>query len=654
MESLLFEKKQLVQQWKSSLIGMQRRDEALQATNEALQQQIEAQRAVESEIEGYKNQIQKAQAAHDTLNASKEKMYSEIKFVDEQIATIMQERGKLQERYEMLQRSMNQMDVEEQKVGLQANALKTTLMNVDQNLQIVTRERQKLEVGIAQNKSTQATVSKAAKNLSKASEKVQTHIHEKEMEQTNMQNELSRIKVDSLNTSAHNMQLSETLDQLVGELKEKDGLIEKYELEIRQRNDEIEKKMYRVDRLNRKYEQLTSNMEDENTGPLEATLKNLKKEVQRVFEENSTTQREWLAKQTELVNTTSQTMQQDEKNAEYKSKQAIVQQKRIRLLQEINSNETEVKNLKNEIGLMHKDMGKLNELISKNADLEEKLNNSNFAMEISFVQELKEMEVDSVKMESKAKEAKLMKQNLVDEIVEAERQIMLWEKKIQLEKETQAALDPEVGQAEAQSMEKEIHRMKLRLETLQRDQERMIKEMERAITKRESIATRHRGKKHKEGELSHASLQKKKGGLKKDYHTSTEEVSQKEIAIKKQYEEMEVIGVEIEKSGKDFNELEEQANALQNEINNCLYEKQKNLDSLTRSQHMAKRYEELKLADPNSAMATADQQPMIEGDYSDATNELENVKDMLEALKNDYPQLAEVLTRVSNLAEIQV
>lgn len=469
-----------------------------------------------------------------------------------------------------------------------------------------------------------------------------------------MQNELSRIKVDSLNTSAHNMQLSETLDHLVGELKEKDGLIEKYELEIRQRNDEIEKKMYRVDRLNRKYEQLTSNMEDENTGPLEATLKNLKKEVQRMVEANSATQREWLARQTELVNTTSQTMQQDEKNAEYKSKQAIVQQKRIRLLQEINSNETEVKNLKNEISLMHKDMGKLNELISKNADLEEKLNNSNFAMEISFVQELKEMEVDSVKMESRAKEAKLMKQNLVDEIVEAERQIMLWEKKIQLEKETQAALDPEVGQAEAQSMEKEIHRMKLRLETLQRDQERMIKEMERAITKRESIATRHRGKKHKEGELSHASLQKKKGTLKKDYHTSTEEVVQKENSIKKQYEEMEVIGVDIEKSGKEFNELEEQANALQNEINNCLYEKQKNLDSLTRSQHMAKRYEELKLADSNSAMATADQQPMIEGDHDDARNELDSVKDMLDALKNDYPQLAEVLTRVSNLAEIQV
>jgi len=37
--------------------------------------------------------------------------------------------------------------------------------------------------------------------------------------------------------------------------------------------------MLRLDRLNKKYEQLVSNMEDENTGPLEATIKNIKKET---------------------------------------------------------------------------------------------------------------------------------------------------------------------------------------------------------------------------------------------------------------------------------------------------------------------------------------------------------------------------------------
>ena len=37
------------------------------------------------------------------------------------------------------------------------------------------------------------------------------------------------------------------------------------------------------------------------------------------------------------------------------------------------------------------------------------------------------------------------KAGLLDDIMETERQLLLWEKKIQLEKETQAALDPEVG-----------------------------------------------------------------------------------------------------------------------------------------------------------------------------------------------------------------
>ena len=37
MQAINFEKKQLLQQWKTSLIGMQRRDEALRATEDALE-----------------------------------------------------------------------------------------------------------------------------------------------------------------------------------------------------------------------------------------------------------------------------------------------------------------------------------------------------------------------------------------------------------------------------------------------------------------------------------------------------------------------------------------------------------------------------------------------------------------------------------------
>merc|ERR1711907_910873 len=118
----------------------------------------------------------------------------------------------------------------------------------------------------------------------------------------------------------------------------------------------------------------------------------------------------------------------------------------------------------------------------------------------------------------------------MDEIITVERQLMLWEKKIQLEKETQAALDPEGGQSEAKSMEKEIHRMKLRYETLQRDQEKMIKEMERAVLKREAITTKNRGR--KSVGLTVAQMRKKMKSLRKQVKNTRQEVTKLEVLIR--------------------------------------------------------------------------------------------------------------------------
>merc|ERR1712070_1028566 len=80
------------------------------------------------------------------------------------------------------------------------------------------------------------------------------------------------------------------------------------------------------------------------------------------------------------------------------------------------------------------------------------------------------------------------------DILEAERQVMLWERKIHLEREMQGALDPAVGQVESTAMKKEIHRMELRLDQLKRRQEQMIMEMERAIHKRDAISLKHEPK----------------------------------------------------------------------------------------------------------------------------------------------------------------
>ena len=75
------------------------------------------------------------------------------------------------------------------------------------------------------------------------------------------------------------------------------------------------------------------------------------------------------------------------------------------------------------------------------------------------------------------------KERLLNSLVEAERQIMLWEKKTQLAKETKAAVDSEVGQGEIKAMKAEIHRMEVRYTQLMKQQEKMIQEMEKSVSR---------------------------------------------------------------------------------------------------------------------------------------------------------------------------
>mmetsp|Transcript_42164 Transcript_42164/g.40402 ORF Transcript_42164/g.40402 Transcript_42164/m.40402 type:complete len:151 (+) Transcript_42164:1848-2300(+) len=136
-------------------------------------------------------------------------------------------------------------------------------------------------------------------------------------------------------------------------------------------------------------------------------------------------------------------------------------------------------------------MNKLNDLFYKNTAQQTKMTNDNFNIENEFKQKLKELENESIKLENSISSLKEEKADILQEIVEAERQILLWERKIQLEKEMQDALDPNFGQSDIVKMKKEIHRMELRYEQLRKKQEQMIKDMERAVFKRETIQLKY-------------------------------------------------------------------------------------------------------------------------------------------------------------------
>lgn len=75
-------------------------------------------------------------------------------------------------------------------------------------------------------------------------------------------------------------------------------------------------------------------------------------------------------------------------------------------------------------------MNRLNDLLAKNQFMEVKLKNENSHNESEFVQRLKDLEKESVRLELEIDNLREHKADLLYEIVEQERQILLWERKI--------------------------------------------------------------------------------------------------------------------------------------------------------------------------------------------------------------------------------
>jgi chromosome segregation ATPase len=447
MEAISFEKKHLVQQWKSSLVGMARRDEALQKANEQITGTIEASQALDAEIVGYKKEISAEQSTNEQLVAVLDKLERDEALAKKQAEAVEQRNARSAHQHTMIRKALEDKDAQLIIEKKKYKQVQDKVRQGQKEVQTLQNKIHEVELQTDSIKSQQLTIEKGTENTVKDTGSLLQQAQEKEQEITQFENELARIRVDALNTQAHNDGLRQTLSSFDGDLQEKTELVARYEVEIRKRNNEIEKKQSEVDRLNRRYDALVGAQEaPESTGPLEATIYNLNKSIAAKTAENAELQKRWITLQTELVNIVTASNEKSERLQELHSTSAILQHKKMRQELALQAETKEIAELDAGIRKLHQDMKRLNELLSKNEDMQAKLTDENFNLETDFVKKLKELEMQSIESEAKIHATSEEKNQLLNDIVEAEKQVMLWERKIQLEKETQSTLDAGVGQ----------------------------------------------------------------------------------------------------------------------------------------------------------------------------------------------------------------
>ncbi|GAB1297138.1 Coiled-coil domain-containing protein 40 [Apodemus speciosus] len=470
IDTIVMEKKRILQQWTTSLVGMKHRNEAYRTVMDAFrpyscvpphQTECEHQvKSIDSEIEAYKKSIMQEEEKNEKLARLLNRAETEATLVQKMTAQCLSKQEALQTEFNTYQLALQDTEEMLNKGYVEHSAVLSELQATRQAVHQEQELRQKMDISILDKLQEHGTSSKMTKYFQQLLRKLQK-------ENTNLVTHLSKIDgdiaqatLDITNTNCKVDMHKKTLAELDKEVKRFNELITNSESEIVRRTILIERKQSLINFFNKQLEQMVSVLGGEEAGPLELEIKRLSKLTEEFNTGVAEAQMTWLRLQQELVQVTHEREEQLVSVDQLKKEVHIMEQKKLRIENKIEHEKREQKIVSRHMRDLDNDLSKLNMLLDKNRCNSELLEQSNVVAETEFTRTLKDAERETIQMQEKLTELSEEKATLLNSLVEAEHQIMLWEKKIQLAKEMRNSVDSETGQTEIRAMKAEIHRMK--------------------------------------------------------------------------------------------------------------------------------------------------------------------------------------------------
>ena len=153
----------------------------------------------------------------------------------------------------------------------------------------------------------------------------------------------------------------------------------------------------------------------------------------------------------------------------------------------------------------------------------------------------------------------------MNDILDAERNVMFWEKKIQIAKETELALDPMVGKEEINRMKREIYIMEQRLHNLKKEQKRKVEDMEKQVDHRDVLRTKGQAVQASTGS---GQRQKTKATLQKENQRLVSELKAKKGEAQKRDQQIKDCLANTEKTALEIEQVVAEISDLQGKIEN--------------------------------------------------------------------------------------
>ncbi|KAM9207773.1 coiled-coil domain-containing protein 40-like, partial [Leptosomus discolor] len=533
VQAINMEKKRLMNHWNSSLAGMKQRDEVYIATQALLSKYRHDLKSLETDIHGCRKSIRKEEEKNELLVAILSRSQNDANMTKKLIARCLSRQEALKVESGTYARVLHETEQALNRTRMDQAACLNQLLSISKDIEKGTDAKVQMENEIMAKLQDQMVSSKATKHFSQLAAKLRRRKTDLvcylfRLGGRGKETALSGVSqvcfvrafvllfrsaveglIEKLEDSAHTNKRTLALSPISTCGARLDVARESWLLAARGQQKSPGCIRAALNRhppfwLLRWWFGLIPNLaliQGQELGPLEMEINKLSKQIEEYHSEVMTLQKHWLNQQQELVKLTHQREEQVASLDTLKKRITVMQQKKVRRENEIQQETKEQKDIERHMRNMSNDLIKLNVLIHKNSSSFEELQYGNTITENEFVRSLKAAEKESVEMQEKHSQLTEEKERLLNSLVEAEHQILLWEKKIQLTREMRAAVESESGHGELHAMRTEIHRMQVRYGQLMKQQEKMIRDMEASVSRREVIALRGEGQNKRDKKL---------------------------------------------------------------------------------------------------------------------------------------------------------
>ncbi|XP_014906112.1 coiled-coil domain-containing protein 40 [Poecilia latipinna] len=489
-ESLLMMHKKLLHQWNSNITDIKRHDETVNAMQEAVRAVEDEVILLDREIEGYKKSIYVELENNETLTVQLNRSSMDCVSVEKLINKKKLEREALQAQFTACLNSLSETKQIFAALTKEMTAHQTELKSQKNRLEKLSAARLELQEKIMAYFQQQLTHSKAASHSQNLTNKLVTRKKEKMHQLQLQERDTLSVKLECQKVEQHVNSLTISLESLDEEINKYNKLLNSHENTFASLVRQIRQKETTVNTLKIRIAKIVEITGQEDVHPLQIKIDNILVEIDELAAHIKSEQRLWLLHQGTLVGLTRELDVNKKKMRKLQKDYTGLQMKDIRLDGQTKQEERELAELERGSMVLRKDLEKLCKLKTKNKERNETLEMENIQMETDFRNKLKDAEEQSASLHMKLENIQEEKENLLKCLAKAKQQIMLWERKTIILKETRSVVEFDISQGDIQKMNAEMHRMEIYIDKLTKRQEYLMRESQKVVERRENLDIR--------------------------------------------------------------------------------------------------------------------------------------------------------------------